>query len=50
MFSENDTDIYNEIMEAILEGSIKSGIESVSGWEEWFEEKEHIYERIFSDT
>lgn len=47
MFSENDTDIYNEIMQAILEGSIKGGIESVSGWEEWFEEKEHIYERIF---
>lgn len=50
MFSENDTDIYNEIMQAIIEGSIKGGIESVSGWEEWFEEKEHIYERIFSDT
>lgn len=49
MFSENDTDIYNEIMQAIIEGSIKGGIESVSGWEEWFEEKGHIYERIFSD-
>lgn len=49
MFSENDTDIYNEIMQAIIEGSIKGGIESVSGWEEWFQEKEHIYERIFSD-
>lgn len=31
MFSENDTDIYNEIMRAIIEGSIKGGIESVSG-------------------
>ena len=49
MFSENDTDIYNEIMQAIIAGSIKGGIESVSGWEEWFEEKGHIYERIFSD-
>lgn len=49
MFSENDTDIYNEIMQAIIEGSIKGGIESVSGWEEWFKEKGHIYERIFSD-
>lgn len=49
MFSENDADIYNEIMQAIIEGSIKGGIESVSGWEEWFQEKEHIYERIFSD-
>lgn len=49
MFSENDTDIYNEIMQAIIEGSIKGGLESVSGWEEWFEEKGHIYERIFSD-
>lgn len=49
MFSENDTDIYSEIMQAIIEGSIKGGIESVSGWEEWFEEKGHIYERIFSD-
>lgn len=49
MFSENDTDIYNEIMQAIIEGSIKGGTESVSGWEEWFKEKGHIYERIFSD-
>ena len=49
IYSENDADIYNEIMEAILEGVIKGGIESVSGWEEWFEEKGHIYERIFSD-
>lgn len=49
MFSEKDTDIYNEIMQAIIEGSIKGGIESVSGWEEWFQEKGHIYERIFSD-
>lgn len=49
MFSENDTDIYNEIMKAIKEGSIKGGIESVSGWEEWFKEKGHLYERIFSD-
>ena len=49
MFSENDTDIYNQIMQAIIEGSIKGGIESVSGWEEWFKEKGHIYERIFSD-
>ncbi len=49
MFSEKDTNIYNEIMQAIIEGSIKGGIESVSGWEEWFKEKGHIYERIFSD-
>lgn len=49
MFSENDTDIYNKIMQAIIEGSIKGGIESVSGWEEWFKEKGHLYERIFSD-
>lgn len=49
MFSENDTDIYNGIMQAIIEGSIKGGIESVSGWEEWFKEKGHLYERIFSD-
>lgn len=49
MFSENDTDVYNEIMQVIIEGSIKGGMESVSGWEEWFEEKGHIYERIFSD-
>lgn len=49
LFSENDTDIYNEIMQAIIEGSIKGGIESVSGWEEWFQEKGHIYDRIFSD-
>lgn len=49
MFSENDTDIYNEIMKAIKEGSIKGGMESVSGWEAWFEEKGHSYERIFSD-
>lgn len=49
MFSENDTDIYNEIMRAIIEGSIKGGIESVSGWEAWFQGKGYIYERIFSD-
>ncbi len=49
MFSENDTDIYNEIMQAIIEGSIRGSIEAVSGWEEWFQKKEHIYERIFSD-
>lgn len=49
MYSENDTDIYNEIMKAIIEGSIKGGIESVSGWEEWFKEKGYIYERTFSD-
>ena len=49
MFSENDTDIYNEIMQVIIEGSIKGGMEAVSGWEEWFEEKGHIYEKIFSD-
>lgn len=49
MFSENDTDIYNKIMQAIIEGSIKGGIESVSGWEEWFKEKGHPYERIFPD-
>ncbi|MBD5490589.1 MAG: hypothetical protein HDR16_00250 [Lachnospiraceae bacterium] len=49
MYSENDTDIYNAIMQAIIEGSIKGGIESVSGWEEWFQEKGHTYERIFSD-
>lgn len=49
MYSENDTDIYNEIMEAMLDGVIKGGIESVSGWEEWFEEKGHNYERIYSD-
>lgn len=36
-------------LQAIIEGSIKGGIESVSGWEEWFQEKGHIYERIFSD-
>ena len=49
MFSENDTDIYNEIMKAIKEGSIKGGMESVSGWEAWFQGKGYIYERIFSD-
>ena len=49
IYSENDTDIYNAIMQAIIEGSIKGGIESVSGWEEWFQEKGHTYERIFSD-
>ena len=49
MYSINDTDIYNEIMEAILKGVIKGGIESVSGWEEWFKEKGHNYERIYSD-
>ena len=49
IYSENDADIYNEIMQAIIEGSIKGGIESVSGWEEWFQEKGHTYERIFSD-
>ena len=49
IYSENDTDIYNAIMQAIIEGSIKGGIESVSGWEEWFQEKGHSYERIFSD-
>lgn len=49
MFSEKDTDIYNEIMQAIIEGSIKGGLESVSDWEEWFEEKGYTYERIFSD-
>lgn len=49
MFSENDTDIYNEIMQAIIEGSIRGGIEAVSGWEEWFQKKGHNYERIFSD-
>ncbi|MBD5453790.1 MAG: hypothetical protein HDR30_05665 [Lachnospiraceae bacterium] len=49
MYSENDADLYNEIMQAIKEGSIKGGIESVSGWEEWFQEKGHTYERIFSD-
>lgn len=30
IYSENDTDICNEIMQAIIEGSIKGGIESVS--------------------
>lgn len=25
------------------------GMESVSGWEKWFKEKGHLYERIFSD-
>lgn len=45
MFSEKDTDIYSGIMQAIIEGSIKGGMESVSGWEEWFEEKGHFYER-----
>ena len=49
MYSENDTDIYNEIMEAILDGVIRDGIESVSGWEEWFKDKGHNYERIYSD-
>ena len=49
MFSENDTDIYNDIMKAIKEGSIKGGMESVSGWEAWFQGKGYIYERIFSD-
>lgn len=49
IYSENDTDIYNAIMQAIIEGSIKGGIESVSGWEEWFKEKGHNYERIYSD-
>ncbi|MBD5522564.1 MAG: hypothetical protein HDR03_15305 [Lachnospiraceae bacterium] len=49
MYSINDTDIYNEIMEAILEGVIRDGIESVSGWEEWFKEKGYDYERIYSD-
>ena len=49
MFSENDTDIYNAIMQAIIEGSIEGGIESVSGWEEWFQKKGYTYERIFSD-
>lgn len=49
MYSENDTDIYNEIMEAILDGVIRGGIESVSGWEEWFKDKGHNYERIYSD-
>ncbi len=49
MFSENDTGIYNEIMKAIKEGGIKGGMESVSGWEAWFQEKGYVYERIFSD-
>lgn len=49
IYSENDADIYNAVMQAIIEGSIKGGIESVSGWEEWFQEKGHSYERIFSD-
>ena len=49
MFSEDDTDIYNEIMASIIKGSIEGGIESVSGWEEWFQKKEYDYERIFSD-
>lgn len=49
IYSENDTDIYNEIMQAIIEGSIKVGIESVSGWEKWFKEKGYIYKRVFSD-
>lgn len=31
------------------QGSIRGGIESVSGWEEWFKEKGYIYERTFSD-
>lgn len=44
MYSIDDTDIYNEIMQAIIEGSIKGGIESVSGWEKWFKEKGHIYD------
>lgn len=39
----------NLLVQAIIEGSIKGGIESVSGWEEWFKEKGHLYERIFSD-
>ncbi len=49
MYSENDTDFYNAIMQAIIDGSIKGGMESVSGWEEWFQEKGYIYERIYSD-
>ncbi len=49
IYSENDTNIYKEIMQAIIEGSIKGGIESVSGWEEWFKEKRHNYERVLSD-
>lgn len=49
MYSESNTDIYNEIMKAIIEGSIKGGIESVSGWEEWFEQKGYTYERVYSD-
>lgn len=49
MYSENDTDLYNAIMQAIIDGSIKGGMESVSGWEEWFQEKGYIYERIYSD-
>lgn len=49
MFSEKDTDIYNEIMKAIKEGSISGGMESVSGWEAWFQGNGYIYERIFSD-
>lgn len=49
MFSEKDTDIYNQIMQAIIEGSIKGGIESVSGWEEWFKQKGYTYERVYSD-
>ncbi len=46
MFSENATGIYNEIMKAIKEGSIEGGMESVSGWEAWFQEKGYAYERI----
>ncbi len=49
MFSERDTDIYNQIMQAIIEGSINGGIESVSGWEEWFRQKGYTYERVYSD-
>lgn len=48
MFSENDTDIYSEIMQAIIEGSIKGGMESVSGWEEWFKERGGIFTKEFS--
>lgn len=47
MFSENEVDLYNVIMQSIIEGSIKGGIESVSGWEEWFHGKGYIYEKIF---
>ena len=49
MFSENNTDIYNQIIKAILENTIEGGIESVSSWEKWFQGRGYSYERIFSD-